>query len=255
MLGNAVQRLAARLPRWAKEPLGLLRDQVKAVAYQGRGRWCPVCGSESARFCSFSVVRREDAQCVHCGSVERHRLGWLFLHMRTDLFDGRPKRMLHVAPEACFAARLRHWPGIDYLTADLSSPHAMVKMDVTAIPYGDEFFDVIYCSHVLEHVPDDRRAMRELCRVLKRRGWAILLVPILAERTFEDPSVVDPAERFRRFGQADHVRAYGPDYVERLREAGFTVQTVKASELANAEQVVAMGLSAASGDIYYCTKR
>src|SRR5262249_12426105 len=84
--------------------------------------------------------------------------------------------------------------------------------------------------HVLEHVPDDRRAMREFYRVLKPGGWAILLVPITVERTFEDPAVVDPAERLRLFGQEDHVRRYGPDYGDRLSEAGFAVSGVNVSE-------------------------
>jgi SAM-dependent methyltransferase len=255
MLGDDVRKLAARLPEWAKQPLRRLRNRVQAMPYLGRGRWCPVCGKASRRFRPFGVVPRDDAQCIHCGSVERDRLTWLFLQARTDLFDGRAKRMLHVAPEACFEARLKSLPGLDYLTADLSSPHVMVRMDVTAIPHGDESFDVIYCSHVLEHVPDDRRAMRELCRVLKRHGWAILLVPVLAEKTFEDPAIVDPAERLWHFGQEDHVRVYGPDYLDRLREAGFVVQLARVGDLADGEQAVRMGLSAASGEIYYCTKR
>jgi SAM-dependent methyltransferase len=162
--------------------------------------------------------------------------------------------MLHVAPESCFESRFKERLGAGYLTADLFSPLAMVKMDITDIQYPDQTFDVIYCSHALEHVVDDRKAMREFFRVLKNDGWAILLVPITSEKTFEDSSIVDPKERQKAFGQEDHVRRYGPDYVERLRDAGFTVEITRASDLADSDEAVRMGLTPASGEIYYCTK-
>jgi len=102
----------------------------------------------------------------------------------------------------------------------------MIHMDITAIPFNDHTFDVILCSHVLEHVQDDRKAISELYRVLKPGGWAILMVPIDLDRatTFEDPSVIDPKERERLFGQHDHVRWYGRDFLTRLEQAGFIVR-------------------------------
>ena len=135
------------------------------------------------------------------------------------------------------------------------SSRADVKMDITHIQYPDSYFDVVYCSHVLEHVPDDRKAMREFCRVLNHGGWAVLLVPIDAEKTFEDPSVVDPAERLKLFGQHDHVRVYGHDYIDRLRAAGFSVAVTKISELCNSVEALQMGLTPASGEIYCCRKK
>jgi SAM-dependent methyltransferase len=172
----------------------------------------------------------------------------------TNLFDETPKRMLHVAPERGFEHRLRSRLGQNYITADLLNPRAMVRMDITDIQYPDEYFDVIYCSHVLEHVQDDKMAMKEICRVLKQGGWAILLVPITADRTFEDPSVVDPSERLRVFGQEDHVRRYGPDYIERLHESGFSVRVDRVSDLFEKSDIVRMGLTPASGEIYFCSK-
>jgi ubiquinone/menaquinone biosynthesis C-methylase UbiE len=130
----------------------------------------------------------------------------------------------------------------------------MMTMDITDIQYEDQSFDVIYCSHVLEHVQNDKKALRELFRVLKNDGWAILLVPITSETTVEDPSIVDPIERLRAFGQEDHVRKYGRDYVDRLREAGFTVEITKVDDLVCADEVVRMGLTPASGEVYHCTK-
>lgn len=248
----------SRLQQSVKAYFGRVADMWhqtgRALAYYGKGRFCPVCGRSSRRFCKAGPQKREDARCVHCGALERHRLLWLYLAKRTDLFDGKPKKMLHVAPEPCFVSRLKQRLGNNYSTADLLDPLVMVKMDITNIEYPDESFDVIYCSHVLEHVQDDRKAMREFYRVLGTKGWAILLVPITAEKTFEDPSIVEAQERLRLFGQHDHVRKYGPDYVDRLREAGFVVETTKVNNLVTKDEAVRMGLTVASGEIYYCTK-
>lgn len=136
--------------------------------------------------------------------------------------------MLHFAPDA-LERKLRTSPNLTYISTDLDSPEAMIHMDITDIPFNDHTFDVILCSHVLEHVPNDRKAMSELYRILKPGGWAILLVPIDFDRdtTFEDPSVVDPKEREHLFGQHDHVRRYGRDYLTRLEQAGFIVRQEK----------------------------
>lgn len=248
-----VKRVAARLPYPILAALRALRDAVLGAWYRGDGRWCPVCERSSRRFRAFGEVRREDAKCPQCGALERHRLTWLYFAQRTDLFDGRSKRVLHVAPEQWFEPRLRRHLGAGYLTADLIDPHVMERMDITRIPYPDGSFDAVYCSHVLEHVPDDRRAMREFRRVLKPGGWAILLVPTTAERTVEDPTVTDPAERRRRFGQDDHVRRYGPDYAERLREAGFDVTVTLPADLVPRAEAIRMGIGPAAGEIYHCT--
>src|SRR5204863_5015044 len=185
----------------------------------------------SRKFREYGKIPRTDALCVHCNSLERHRFAWLYFGEMTNLFDGQDKRVLHVAPEACFEPRLKSRLGTNYLTADLLNPHAMVRMDITNIQYPDNHFDAVYCSHVLEHVPDDKKAIREFHRILRPDGWAILLVPITADRTIEDPSITDARERLRVFGQEDHVRRYGPDYVERLREVGFTVKVALVADL------------------------
>lgn len=216
--------------------------------------FCPVCNKSSSRFLEFGAVPRENARCPHCESLERHRLLWLYLTEKTDLLDGRPKKVLHVAPERCLLKKLEERLEDGYLTADLEDPNAMVKMDIMHIDYAEESFDVILCSHVLEHVPDDRKALREFHRVLKQDGWAILLVPITAKATFEDPSIVDPQERLRLFGQEDHVRRYGLDYLDRLREAGFHLQVLGIEGLASTERAVQMGLATGNREIYFCTK-
>jgi ubiquinone/menaquinone biosynthesis C-methylase UbiE len=162
--------------------------------------------------------------------------------------------MLHFAAEACFESRFRSIIGAGYMTADLMRP-ADMKIDITDIQLPENSFDIVYCSHVLEHVPDDRRAMREICRVLKPNGWAILMVPITAEKTVEDPSITDPHERLRLFGQDDHVRAYGPDFVERLEEAGFDVTVTRADDFLSSEEIDRIGVrDAMTGEVYLCTK-
>ena len=249
-----MKRIISFIPEWFKFPLKRCKDFLQAVPFYGTGRYCPVCGKPSRRFRTVGIVPREDAQCVHCGALERHRFVWLYFYRRTDLFDGRIKRILHIAPEKCFEYRFIELFGDSYFTADLLDPCAMVKMDITDIQYPDESFDVIYCSHVLEHVQDDKRAMREFYRVLKQDGWAILLVPITADITFEDPLIVNPCERLRVFGQKDHVRRYGPDYVDRLRDAGFKVTIAIVSDLFEKDNAKLLGLTPASGEIYYCTK-
>lgn len=231
-----------------------LAPALRGLAYLGRGRLCPICGCASPRFRPLGRDPREDAQCLHCGSLERDRLAWLFIRMRTDLFDSAPKTMLHVSPESCLGERFRAYLGEGYLSAGLDDDRVMVSMDITDIDCPDESFDVIYCSHVLEHVADDRRALAELHRVLRPSGWAILLVPVLGEQTFEDPEITDPQQRLAVYGQEDHVRRYGHDVVERFREAGFAVEVTRAADLVAAESAVTFGLTPASGSIFLCTR-
>jgi SAM-dependent methyltransferase len=238
--------------RQLKALVRVARNFVYQNAYRGTGRRCPICGHETRRFRPFGVeYKREQAMCVHCGALERHRLVWLFLERRTDLFTPPPKRMLHIAPEPC-ESRIRDRVGAGHVSADLSDPNVDVHFDAMSIPYADASFDVVYCSHVLEHVPDDRRALREFRRVLAPRGYALFLVPISAPETFEDPTIVDPRDRVLAFGQDDHMRRYGPDFVDRLLEAGFHVQVVRDRDVANAAEIALMGLDGA-GEIFLAT--
>ena len=168
---------------------------------------------------------RENALCPNCLSLERHRLIWLYLQEKTGFFRDDIK-FLHIAPELCYIHRFERLPNLDYMSADIESPLAKVKMDIHKIPFEDNTFDAAMCNHVLEHVKNDILAMKEIFRVLKPDGWAILQVPFMGKnlkRTFEDPSITSPKEREKVFGQRDHVRIYGEDYPERLRSAGFEV--------------------------------
>ncbi len=174
-------------------------------------------------------------------------MAWLFIKQKGLLRPGL--RILHVAPERCLREKLTILPGVKYTAGDkftpgYNYPPGTVDLDITSIQFPDDHFDLILCSHVLEHVPDDRMAMRELHRVLKPGGTAILMVPIVLQNsaTEEDPSVTDPHERIRLYGQFDHVRLYGRDYVQRLQEAGFTVTEDALAERLTAEDVFRYGL-------------
>lgn len=225
---------------------------LKAQNAGGR-HYCPICESAIRMFYPHGDPPRPDERCPVCRSLQRHRMDWVFLKRRTDLFDGNPKDMLHVAPEAGLSLRYQSIPGVHYISADLKSPRAMVRTDLTRIAFPSNTFSVIYCSHVLEHIPDDRAALAELFRVLRPGGWALLQVPVIADRTFEDPAVTDPVERKKVFGQHDHVRKCGPDYIERIREAGFEARSYPASEVVTEEEGQRMGIRR-TRPIFYCIK-
>jgi SAM-dependent methyltransferase len=246
----------AELVKSVKKPLRRFRSLAEDVPlYWGKGRYCPVCGKTSRRFGKYGVIPRGDARCVWCGALERHRFTWLYLAQRTDLFDGRQKRLLHLAAEPAFEERLRQRFGAGYVTVDRFDPRAMVRMDVADVCFPDETFDAIYCSHVLECVPDDRRAIRELCRALRRNGWAVVLAAITGERTVEDPAVTEPADRTRIFGNPYCVRRYGADFPERLADAGFRVRVIDPAELLDERERVRLGINRHAGEIFFCTRK
>lgn len=229
------------LPRTLLQRLAGWMVPLAGLFYRGRRVECPVCGSHYRKFLPYGyVTSRPNALCPHCLSLERHRLLWLWLVRETRLLDDCP-RLLHIAPEVCL---MRHLDRLyaqhpeRYVTADLESPLAKLHFDVQQIPLEDGFAEVLLCNHILEHVADDRLAMRELFRVLRPGGWGVILSPVDRTRatTFEDNSITDPDERTRIFGQYDHRRIYGRDYADRLREAGFEVLELDYAAACTAEE-------------------
>ncbi|MCB9426064.1 MAG: methyltransferase domain-containing protein [Flavobacteriales bacterium] len=188
-------------------------------------------------------------------SLERHRLLWLYLKNETEFFI-KPLKLLHFAPEQSFYKRFKTQSNLDYVTTDLLSPLADVKADICNLPFEDGSFDVILCNHVLEHIPDDTKAMQELYRILKPGGWGIFQIPqdVSRDVTFEDDTITDPKERAAIFGQYDHVRVYGRDYFDKLRSIGFEVEAVDYTKTLGKELVSKYCL--ASGELIpVCRKK
>jgi SAM-dependent methyltransferase len=247
---TVVSRLSALVPH----PIAPWLRRGRAFCYLGDRVECPCCGGRFRTFLSAGKPRRPGALCPRCSSLERHRLVWLFLAERTPLFRDR-LRVLYVAPEQDLQRRLRSEPGLTYVSGDRDSALAMVRFDLERLPVHDGAFDVVICTHVLEHVDDARAALRELLRVLRPGGWALLQSPVDTSRaqTLEDRSMTSPAMRLRAFGQEDHVRIFGRDYTAWLSAAGFEVEVVPYGREAGPERVARHGLDPEE-DVYLCRR-
>lgn len=202
-----------------------------AFALKGKKYTDPIDGKSFRKFLDYGYGEpRKNVLSPSTLSLERHRLLWLYLQSETDFFSSK-KSVLHMAPEQCFLDRFKQL-NHHYTTADLYSPIADVKADITKLPFENDSFDVIFCNHVLEHIKDDTKAMQELYRVMKPDGFGIFQIPQDVSRatTFEDDSITDPKERAKIFGQYDHVRVYGLDYFNKLRSIGFDVKEIEYSK-------------------------
>jgi SAM-dependent methyltransferase len=208
-----------------------VRVPLARIRYFGRRYRCPVCGATVRGFQPSAGSGRPNDRCPVCGALERHRYLWWYLHARTDVFARTGPAVLHFAPEAALAGRLAAAVGPTYLSADVELGRAMVATDITNLGLPDDRFDLVLCSHILEHVPDDGAAMREMARVTKPGGALLVMVPMLGKTTDEDVSLTDPDERRRRFGQSDHVRYYGRDILCRMERAGLSANFEYARDL------------------------
>lgn len=226
MVKKIIKPVINSLPRPWLIRFSIIVMKFAAYFYHGDKVECPVCGGHFSKFMPYGHRQvRDNVLCPKCLSLERHRLIWLYLKDRTGFFTAQLD-VLHIAPEQCFYKRFRKLANLKYTTADLESPLADVKLDIQNMPFSDHQFDVIICNHVLEHVPDEKKALDEIYRVLKKGGFALLLAPISfgMEHTLEDESVTSPAEREKLFRQKDHYRLYGRDYIQRITGAGFCIQ-------------------------------
>jgi SAM-dependent methyltransferase len=245
-----------------KKITSAVRHFLKGDPYKGTNVICTICHAKYARFAPYGASKRENARCLNCGSGERHRLLWQFMNDKTDFFSNRKKRLLHFAPEKCFFDKFDTLSHIEYFPCDLSPEifpfdvkGKIQKADITSIPFPDNHFDVVLCNHVLEHIPDDRKAMLELFRVMKKGGWGIFQVPIDYRRveTYEDFSITSSEDRLAAFGQADHVRWYGRDYIKRLESVGLIVTEDSYVKSFSQAEISKFGFQE-SELIYYCRK-
>lgn len=257
------EQLKGILPGFLIEGYHLLRNGVTDLGFAwarfssaGKEVRCPICKGQFKTFRPggedidvlnrYGVVgagRRSNCVCPKCRSKERDRLLYLYLTEHSKRLS-LPLRLLHMAPEYSLKPVLSENPMIDYLNGDLDPKLADLELDLTQLTFPDQSFEGLICNHVLEHIPDDRKAMREVLRVLKPGGWAILQVPVARQltETLEDPNLADPVEREKQFGQFDHVRIYGMDYPRRLEECGFQVETIVPEELVGKEGIKQFGL-------------
>ncbi len=213
------------IPRHYLQLFAAFALKTLGVFYLGNKFEDPISGIKYRKLLPYGRTKvRENALAPHSMSLERHRLIWLYLREKTSFFT-EPQKILHIAPEYCFLKVFKKQRNLDYVTADLISPWADVKMDVQAIPFTDSQFDVVICNHVLEHVDSDFKAMQEIHRVLKPGGFAILQVPmdLSMDKTLENPEYNTPELREQHYQQRDHLRLYGKDYGARLSSAGFVV--------------------------------
>lgn len=232
-----------------------LKRTALSLFYFGWNHYCPICKMSFREWLDCGLVLRRKGKCPQCSSAERHRLIYLYLKNKTNFFRSSLK-VLHVAPEPCFLRIFKKMKNLEYQTADLESPYADLKIDITDMSrIPDNTYDVVLCFHVLEHIPEDLKAIREMNRVLKPDGWAILQVPIKkGTKTFEDPSVLSPAMRRKLFGQEDHVRVYGDDYKDRLESSGFITKLEPFARHLGETKIKQYGVPA-SEDIFHCFKR
>lgn len=216
------------IPRPLLIRLSYLARPILAFFLRGNTFTDPIDGKSFKSFLPYGYGKqRNNVLSPSTLSLERHRLLWLYLKNETNFFSSENK-VLHFAPEQCFLKHFKNLKNLDYTTTDLLSPIADVKADICNLPFDNNSYDIIFCNHVLEHIPNDTKAMQELYRVLKPNGMAILQIPQDLNRanTFEDDSITGKKERAKIFGQYDHVRVYGRDYFDKLRNIGFKVDEV-----------------------------
>jgi SAM-dependent methyltransferase len=251
-----------------KELRSILRPFTKYIRRRlnkGDNVYCVICGQSFKSFAPHGKPEsyRLNARCPNCDSLERHRLFWKYLTEKTNYKQWRNVNVLHFAPEKVLHKIFSSLPNVNYVPCDLSPERydfscgvKTKRVDITSIPFDDNYFDVIICSHVLEHIPDDRLAMKELQRVMKPDGWGIFQVPIDYSRkeTYEDFTITTPEARRKAFGQWDHVRCYGADYKGRLAEAGFAVTEDDYVKTFNKKDLERYRLTD-NELIYYCRKK
>jgi SAM-dependent methyltransferase len=225
-----------------------------SLTLKGNNIYCPVCDKSFKKFINMGIDTVNELHCPNCNSIGRDRLLWLYFQSKTDMFT-RECSLFEIAPVECFSDKFIPMQNLNYVSGDLYSTLAMVKLDIKSLPFDDESFDYLICSHVLEHIDDDKKAISELYRILKKSGIAFILNPVdySKEVTYEDDNIKDPKERFIHFGQEDHVRIYGKDFPKRLSNCGFEVEESEYASSLSKQDSVKYGINS-NEIIYVCNK-
>jgi len=224
MISKLIKIIVKIVPRPWMIRLSKLSILIRPL-YLGNKVECPICGKHYKKFMPYGNKGLKNRMCPNCLSLERHRLLWIYLKNYSDFFT-KEYDFLHFAPEQPFLKTFKNLKNLNYKTADIISPIAELRLDIMDTKLPDNSYDIVFANHVLEHVSNDIDAMKEIYRIMRPNGWAILQVPINPnyQTTDEDLTVTDPKEREKRFGQYDHLRFHGLDYPKRLQTAGFKVK-------------------------------
>jgi SAM-dependent methyltransferase len=244
------EKIQSVLPRKYRYVVRACVFAVVSPFFRGRSVQCPVCRKSARRWVSLGLPQR---LCPHCSAADRQRLLMRYLEDEVRIGERRLS-LLHFAAEYCYFKRFRQMSNLRYIAADLDPPRGATRMDITDIALDSDSVDVVICSHVLEHVEDDRAAMRELRRVVRPDGVALIMGPVDYERTttYEDPSITSPQARLEAFNQTDHVRLYGADFEDRLQESGFNVDARRYGQDLGADEIERFGLLG-NEIIYVCS--
>ena len=244
MIKSLVSFLLKNLPRTFLQRVSKPFFYLISFFYRGNNVNCPVCDSSFSKFFPYGRDVRENALCTNCLSLERHRFLYIFLKDIKKTTNQNAK-VLHIAPEICLIKKFNRIKNFEYITADLDSPLADVKMDIHNMTFDDNSFDLIICNHVLEHVEDDILALKEIRRVLKKEGYGIIMIPFyypIPEITLEDDSVTNPEEREKIFGQSDHLRKYGKDFKKRFESSGMKIEVIRPDSILNSKKISRYGI-------------
>jgi len=244
------------IPRKHLIKLSKYTNKIFYFIYRGNRYECSICGAKLRKFLPYGYGKnfKPNRLCPKCLSLERHRLLWLFIVNETNILKEN-LLLLHIAPEQAFYYKFKKLNNLKYVTFDLESPLADIKGNILNLPFNDNTFDVIICNHVLEHVEEDTKALKELFRVLKKGGYAIIQVPIDLKReiTYENKEIKTKKEREKYFGQKDHVRIYGKDFKTRVQSVGFNINEINYASLLKDDLIYKYNLPK-NELIFYCIK-
>jgi SAM-dependent methyltransferase len=237
------------LPYGLRIEVGRIKRYIKYAYHlninkRGKLKQCPICSKEIAFFLPAGEKRRA-IHCPFCSSFPRHRAMWLYLQ-NNDLLQSGIK-ILHVSPEPSMfniMSKMQNYTAIDKFASGYAYPKSVLQMDVEQLEFDNDCFDLIICSHVLEHVDDDIAAIKEMGRVVKKDGKILIMIPIEKdlEVTFEDKSIISPKERLKHFGQSDHVRLYGMDFAKRIEQTELNCEMISTREFVNESDYIKYGI-------------
>lgn len=239
------------MPHFILKCIKPLLYSIRGKIYFGNKVFCNICENNYSKFLNYS--NRKNAMCPGCASLERHRLLYLYLQNEINL-SNRKIKILHFAPEYPLQKIFKKTYGKNYLSTDIEHPDAMLHADITNMPLDNNSFDLIICNHVLQEIPDDKKAMRELFRILKKGGTAIITIPKnkKAKETFENQGEINNKDRKKLYGYYGAIRIYGDDFIKRLKDSGFKVKTIDYIKVFAEKKISKYGLS--EEKIYLCKK-